>query len=150
MNSKTSDIVERLTKCADVSFDAYVPWNRLVTVLQPRKRSTKEHSLISIYANVYGPHFKADDVGSCLSKDDVFLQEPFWRPSEVTYSNPQVIEFDDIDEENVLLQDMLEASDHKASIMPTVDWSSVLDQLPQYHTFSSTVDGISLSDVLKR
>jgi hypothetical protein len=71
-----------------------------------------------------------------LSDADIYLQDPLWRSEDLAYVNPHVMAFSRILDLDVLFAErMLELPGNKGSERQPMDWSIVLDQLPQYSSF---------------
>lgn len=115
-----------------VNFEAYLEASDLQKQDPSSKQKSPERS-VRLKVNVYGPLLHSDAVGSTLSSCELFLQEPYWLPGGIDYSNPHVISFEGITEWDVMLYEatIQEALGSRAT--QNIDWSAVLDDLPQHH-----------------
>lgn len=86
---------------------------------------------IRLHANFYGLETKSSEVGVILSKHQAYLQIPHHTRHGSLYQNPHVIEFEGVSESDIWLQQLQSMMQSSAS-STSVDWSSVLDDLPQY------------------
>jgi SWI/SNF-related matrix-associated actin-dependent regulator of chromatin subfamily A3 len=61
-------------------------------------RATKAtDALVRVNINIYGPPHRADDIGSQLSDNKLWLQKPEQPIAHVEYKNPHILEFEDLD-----------------------------------------------------
>jgi SWI/SNF-related matrix-associated actin-dependent regulator of chromatin subfamily A3 len=62
-------------------------WNKGLRVW----RNNKEHAVITVEINIYGPRQDAEAVGTVLTKAALFLQQPRYNPESKDYFNPHYI-----------------------------------------------------------
>ena len=68
-------------------FVSAIEWNKGLRVW----RSNKEHAVIMVEINIYGPRQDAEAVGTVLTKAALFLQQPRYNPESKDYFNPHYI-----------------------------------------------------------
>ena len=90
INTKTSLGLQDLADLKLVHLEAFVSaveWNKGLCVW----RNNKEHAVIMVEINIYGPRQDAEAVGTVLTKAALFLQQPCYNPESKDYFNPHYI-----------------------------------------------------------
>lgn len=87
----TSKKLEALQGHATVCIKAVIEGQTLVQLAS--KKKAKEPFAISL--NVYGTESDAHDIGERLSKEQAFLQHPFYLEDGIEYWNPQFFDLGD-------------------------------------------------------
>lgn len=95
--------------------------------------------VVQLHANLYGPESKSVEIGSGLSAHGAYLQPPRHARLEDNYLNPHEISFEGVSESDTWLQQLQNTLSGAASFT-SLDWSSVLDDLPQYSEYGGSTD----------
>lgn len=91
LNIKVSQSLQQLSESSQVRFEAIIPIqeNKSQETSSSRKESLQNEK---IGINVYGQRETSERVASDLGHAGLFLQDPYWRPVNVPYENPQYLE----------------------------------------------------------
>jgi len=113
------------------AFVSAMEWNKGLRVW----RNNKEHAVIMVEINIYGPRQDAEAVGTVLTKAALFLQQPRYNPESKDYFNPHYIRLvDSLDgiytTPTIFTGDGIEMGEAVAvNQASTFDISSILDTL---------------------
>jgi hypothetical protein len=148
VNSRTSQVLNKLNRVVDVHFDAVITQQNLTKAVKQIAASKLEHPMLRVTVNVYGPKSHSEKVNAVLSKSGIFLQEPLWHDPNSVYDNPQMIIFNGISEFDVWLRERLLFDSTRENCMQSRGWTLVLDDLPQHQATTTEVSSESMATTL--
>ena len=112
-----------------------------------KARGKSRPKQVDVQANVFGARRAKDTIGSLLSNQEVYLQDPLWKDDGFDYDNPHILPIAGIsDVELLFTEQMLDLAGSQAARRQRTDWNAMLDLLPQCH--GSWDDDSSMTDRL--
>lgn len=139
VNCKAALAFDKLRSTPGVSLRVYTARTDLASALRSATKATRKADFVLVHVNVDGPSCRSESLGDLLSANEIFLQEPVWNDPDVPYSNPHVLDFPDISEEDSWANDLaINAANQKR--LATHEWNNALNELPQYQSTSSYED----------
>ncbi|KAF7503647.1 hypothetical protein GJ744_003425 [Endocarpon pusillum] len=100
LKDSLTDPLNRISKIPSLRLEASASIKDTLGCIDRAKR--QHDSVIKVDINVYGSTNIRDEVGRCLSVDNVYLQHTKHRKDEFDYDNPHMLVFDDVDLEGAL------------------------------------------------
>jgi hypothetical protein len=132
VNSKHTLALRELCKISEVRTQPFVSKEDLEKLFADTIEEGKNRFLM-VNVSIYGPDRISEQVGSVLSRNGVFLQDP--PPQQLTYNNPHMLLFEDIMDFNTWIQDYIVGiGDMGARTKGAVSMSTVLDDLADHQT----------------
>ncbi|KAK0716577.1 SNF2 family N-terminal domain-containing protein [Apiosordaria backusii] len=100
LNKKTSTALAKLHEVADVRYLAYAHRTQLQDGLETLQTSTGNVQF-GLDIVVIGPQSESDEIARCLSKDSLYLQEPYFMLEPYPYQNPQYLDIEPYEQEPI-------------------------------------------------
>jgi hypothetical protein len=89
LDTKTSRILEDLQQSIPLYYECIMSMQKW----EQATASTNDTRILTMDLNIHGPPEAADVVATQLYHADMYLQDPLWHASDVSYVNPQHIDF---------------------------------------------------------
>jgi len=148
MNTRDFQVLRDLLQWQQARVYAHMPRSRCVDLFTRRPSSRLEARTFCIQLNIQGPGHLADTIGAQLSDGGIYLQDPSWKETGLTYYNPQVLKLEGLEDIDVWLRELaLEPGDAQTA-NADIDWSTALDGLAQLRASSGFHASESLNNRL--
>ena len=117
LNNHAAKALEKLVDRPALQFEAH---GSVRTILETIGRVTKQaDAVVRVNINVYGPKESSREVGRLLTDEKVYLQRPDKLRDGMTYKNPHVLGFADLQMEKMEIQ--LDVGNEKATKLDDVE-----------------------------
>jgi hypothetical protein len=125
----------------NVTFEAYADEASIRALLdQPNWVGRSALARFKLHVNIFGLKSDSELVGTLLSDNGLYLQEPYHRTENCIYHNPHVWTFDDLPDIDIWLAGLSHGKLIGEQMAAEQGWNRVLDDLAKFDSGHKDLD----------